>query len=92
MSRLLDSAGVPVVTDAAMYQDAFYDPKTQRITVSTRLTDSKTFAALSREIVHAGIHEGADAGPREKVHSGSLLGVGYELEIASGHVTLPRNQ
>lgn len=57
LSRLLDSAGVPVVTDAAMYQDAFYDPKTQRITVSTRLTDSKTFAALSREIVHAGIHD-----------------------------------
>ena len=52
LSRLLDSAGVPVVTDAAMYQDAFYDPKTQRITVSTRLTDSKTFAAL-----HAGIHD-----------------------------------
>ena len=57
LSRLLDSAGVPVVTDAAMYQDAFYDPKTQRITVSTRLTDSKTFAALSREIVHASIHD-----------------------------------
>ena len=57
LSRLLDSAGVPVVTDAAMYQDAFYDPKTQRITVSTRLSDSKTFAALSREIVHAGIHD-----------------------------------
>ena len=32
LSRLLDSAGVPVVTDAAMYQDAFYDPKAQRIT------------------------------------------------------------
>ncbi len=57
LSRLLDSSGVPVVTDAAMYQDAFYDPKTQRITVSTRLSDSKTFAALSREIVHAGIHD-----------------------------------
>ena len=52
-----DSAGVPVVTDAAMYQDAFYDPKAQRITVSTRLSDSKTFAALAREIVHAGIHD-----------------------------------
>lgn len=57
LSRQLDSAGVPVVTDAAMYQDAFYDPKAQRITVSTRLSDSKTFAALSREIVHAGIHD-----------------------------------
>lgn len=57
LSRLLDSAGVPVVTDAAMYQDAFYDPKAQRITVSTRLSDSKTFAALAREIVHAGIHD-----------------------------------
>lgn len=39
------------------YQDAFYDPKAQRITVSTRLSDSKTFAALAREIVHAGIHD-----------------------------------
>ena len=53
LSRLLDSAGVPVVTSDTMYQDAFYDPKAQCITVSTRLSDSKTFAALSREIVHA---------------------------------------
>ena len=57
LSRLLDSAGVPVVTDAAMYQDAVYDPQNQRIIVSTRLTDSRTFAALTREIVHAGIHD-----------------------------------
>lgn len=34
-----------------------YDPKTQSITVSSRLIDSKIFAALSREIVHAGIHD-----------------------------------
>lgn len=40
-----------------MYQDAVYDPKTQSITVSSRLIDSKIFAALSREIVHAGIHD-----------------------------------
>ena len=57
LRRLLDSAGVPVVTDATMYQDAFYDPQAQCITVSTRLTDGQTFAALSREIVHAGIHD-----------------------------------
>lgn len=47
LRRLLDSAGVPVVTNDAMYQDAFYDPKTQSIVVSTRLSDSKTFAALA---------------------------------------------
>ena len=41
----------------ADYQDAVYDPKTQSITVSSRLIDSKIFAALSREIVHAGIHD-----------------------------------
>ena len=57
LSRLLDSTGVPVVTDTAMYQDAVYDPQNQRIIVSTRLTDSRTFAALTREIVHAGIHD-----------------------------------
>ena len=57
LRRLLDSAGVPVVTNDAMYQDAFYDPKTQSIVVSTRLSDSKIFAALAREIVHAGIHD-----------------------------------
>ena len=57
LRRLLDSSPVPVVTSSTMYQDAVYDPKTQRITVSTRLSDSKTFAALSREIVHAGIHD-----------------------------------
>ena len=57
LRRLLDSAGVPAVTNDAMYQDAFYDPKTQSIVVSTRLNDSKTFAALAREIVHAGIHD-----------------------------------
>ena len=57
LRRLLDSVGVPVVTNDAMYQDAFYDPKTQSIVVSTRLSDSKTFAALAREIVHAGIHD-----------------------------------
>ena len=57
LRRLLDSAGVPVVTNDTMYQDAFYDPKTQSIVVSPRLSDSKTFAALAREIVHAGIHD-----------------------------------
>ena len=58
LRRLLDSAGVSVVTNGTMYQDAIYDPQAQCITVSTRLTDSQTFAALSREIVHAGIHDG----------------------------------
>ena len=57
LRRLLDSSPVPVVTSSTMYQDAIYDPKVQSITVSTRLIDSKTFAALSREIVHAGIHD-----------------------------------
>ena len=57
LRRLLDSSPVPVVTSSAMYQDAVYDPKTQSITVSSRLIDSKIFAALSREIVHAGIHD-----------------------------------
>ena len=57
LRRLLDSSPVPVVTSSTMYQDAIYDPKAQSITVSTRLIDSKTFAALSREIVHAGIHD-----------------------------------
>ena len=57
LRRLLDSAGGSVVTNDTMYQDAFYDPQSQCITVSTRLTDGQTFAALSREIVHAGIHD-----------------------------------
>ena len=57
LRRLLDSSPVPVVTSSTMYQDAVYDPKTQSITVSSRLIDSKIFAALSREIVHAGIHD-----------------------------------
>ena len=51
LRRLLDSSPVPVVTSSTMYQDAVYDPKTQSITVSSRLIDSKIFAALSREIV-----------------------------------------
>lgn len=57
LRRLLDSSPVPVVTSSTMYQDTVYDPKTQSITVSSRLIDSKIFAALSREIVHAGIHD-----------------------------------
>ena len=57
LRRLLNSAGGSVVTNDTMYQDAFYDPQSQCITVSTRLTDGQTFAALSREIVHAGIHD-----------------------------------
>ena len=57
LRRLLDSSPVPVVTSSTMYQDAVYNPKTQSITVSSRLIDSKIFAALSREIVHAGIHD-----------------------------------
>lgn len=57
LRRLLDSSPVSVVTSSTMYQDAVYDPKTQSITVSSRLIDSKIFAALSREIVHAGIHD-----------------------------------
>lgn len=57
LRRLLDSSPVPVVTNGTMYQDAFYDPTAQSIMVSTRLSDSKTFAALAREIVHASIHD-----------------------------------
>lgn len=60
LRRLLDSSPVPVVTSSTMYQDAVYDPKTQSITVSSRLIDSKIFAALSREIVHAGTIPTAD--------------------------------
>lgn len=41
LRRLLDSSPVPVVTSSTMYQDAVYDPKTQSITVSSRLIDSK---------------------------------------------------
>lgn len=57
LRRLLDSSPVAVTANDTMYQDAFYDPTTQTIMVSSRLPDSKTFAALSREIVHAGIHD-----------------------------------
>ena len=57
LRRLAGQLPVPVVTSSTMYQDAVYDPKTQSITVSSRLIDSKIFAALSREIVHAGIHD-----------------------------------
>lgn len=57
LRRLLDSSPVSVVTNDTMYQDAFYDPAAQTITVSTRLSDGKTFGGLAREVVHASIHD-----------------------------------
>lgn len=56
LRKLLDLSPVRVATNTTMQADAFYDPGTQEISVSSQLTDGQTFAALSREIVHARIH------------------------------------
>lgn len=56
LRKLLEMSPVKIVTNAAMRSDAFYEPKAQEISVSSRLTDGQTFAALAREIVHAKIH------------------------------------
>lgn len=56
LRQLLNLSPVKVVTNTTMRSDAFYDPGAQEITVSSQLTDGQTFAALSREIVHAKIH------------------------------------
>ena len=57
LRKLLDQSPVKVVTSTALYEDARYDPASQEITVSANLTDTLTFAALAREIVHAQIHD-----------------------------------
>lgn len=56
LRQLLELSPVKVVTNTTMRTDAFYEPNAQEISVSTRLTDGQTFAALAREIVHAKIH------------------------------------
>ena len=56
LRELLDLSPVSVVTNTILRSDAFYDPNAQEISVSSQLTDGQTFAALSREIVHAQIH------------------------------------
>ena len=55
--QLLVVSPVPVVTGDARGQDALYDPSQQQIIVSGYISDSAAFRALSREIVHAGIHD-----------------------------------
>lgn len=55
--QLLTVSPVPVVTGDARGQDALYDPSQQQIIVSGYIPDSAAFRALSREIVHAGIHD-----------------------------------
>ena len=55
--QLLTVSPVPVVTGDARGQDALYDPSQQQIIVSGYISDSAAFRALSREIVHAGIHD-----------------------------------
>lgn len=57
LRKLLDQSPVKVVTSTALYEDARYDPASQEITVSANLTDTQTFTALAREIVHAQIHD-----------------------------------
>ena len=56
LRKLLDLSPAKVVTSTTTYEDARYDPASQEITVSSRLTDAQTFTALAREIVHAQIH------------------------------------
>ena len=56
LRKLLDLSPVKIKTDPASRRDAFYDPNTQEITVSTSLTDTHTFSALAREIALASIH------------------------------------
>lgn len=55
--QLLTVSPVPIVTGDARGQDALYDPSQQQIIVSGYIPDSAAFRALSREIVHAGIHD-----------------------------------
>ena len=55
--QLLMVSPVPVVTGDARGQDALYDPSQQQIIVSGYISDSAAFRALSREAVHAGIHD-----------------------------------
>lgn len=55
--QLLMVSPVPVVTGDARGQDALYDPNQQQIIVSGYISDSAAFRALSREVVHAGIHD-----------------------------------
>ena len=55
--QLLTVSPVPIVTGDARGQDALYDPNQQQIIVSGYISDSAAFRALSREIVHAGIHD-----------------------------------
>lgn len=57
LRQLLDLSPVKVTTNTTeSIKDAYYDPASQEISVSSHLTDLQTFAALSREIVHARIH------------------------------------
>lgn len=55
--QLLMVSPVPVVSGDARGQDALYDPNQQQIIVSGYISDSAAFRALSREVVHAGIHD-----------------------------------
>ena len=55
--QLLMVSPVPIVTGDARGQDALYDPNQQQIIVSGYISDSAAFRALSREAVHAGIHD-----------------------------------
>ena len=57
LRKLLDLSPVRVTTSTTMYQDGYYDPLTQEISVSANLSDSQAFTALAREIVHAKIHD-----------------------------------
>lgn len=56
LRKLLEIAPVRVQPSDTTSQDAFYDPVAQIITISNDLTDSQTFSALAREIVHAELH------------------------------------
>ena len=55
--KLLDISPVKIVTDTTMRGDAFYEPKDHEIHISSELSDQCTFYALTREIVHATIHD-----------------------------------
>lgn len=57
LRQLLELSPVKVTTNTTnSIVDAYYNPTSQEISVSSRLTDREIFAALSREIVHAKIH------------------------------------
>lgn len=58
LKKLLTLSPVSVEAERTLKTDAYYDPKTQKIFVALDLTDGETFSALSREIVHAKIHDG----------------------------------